>query len=125
MFNVLIFILGAGMMFYMSIRSVMRRRKLEKVGEKVAARVTGVVQGREGDAYVLEFETAGGNHKLHYPKPPKGKGFEVGSTVNLLYDPDDLDKMYVEGDKAILGAEVMYAVLGVLLLALMVSFMQW
>ncbi len=125
MFNVLIFILGAGIMFAMSIRSMMRRKKLQKTGERVAARVTGVVQGREGDAYVLEFETAGGSHKLHYPKTPKGKGFAIGSTVNLLYDPEDPEKMYVEGDKAVLGAEVMYAVLGVLLLALMVSFTQW
>ncbi len=125
MFNVLIFILGAGVMFSMAIRSRMRRKKLQKTGERVTARVAGVVQGREGDAYVLEFETAGGSHKLHYPKTPKGKGFAVGSTVTLLYDPENPEQMYVEGDKAVLGAEAMYAVLGVLLLALMVSFTQW
>ena len=32
------------------------------------------------------------------------------------YDPDDPEKMYVEGDRATLGAEVLYAVLGVTLL---------
>ena len=62
---------------------------------------------------------------LHYPKTPKGKGFSVGTTVTLLYDPEDPEQMYVEGDKAVLGAEAMYAALGVLLLALMVSFTQW
>lgn len=125
MFNMLIFIIGAGIMFYMALQSVMKRRRLQNKGEKVSARVTGIVQGREGDAYVLEFETAGGSHKLHYPKPPKGKGFEVGTSVTLLYDPEDPDKMYVEGDKAVLGAEAMYMVLGVLLLILMIRFIQW
>ena len=125
MFNILIFIIGAGIMFYMALRSVMRRRRLASKGEKVTARVAGTAQGRDGSAYVLEFETAGGSHHLHYPKAAKGKGFEVGSTVTLLYDPEDPEQMYVEGDKAVLGAEAMYAVLGVLLLALMVSFTQW
>lgn len=58
----------------------------------------------------------------HYPKAAKGKGFAEGETVTLYYDPDDLEKMYVEGDKAVLGAEVLYAVLGVVLLVLMAGF---
>ena len=124
MFNVLIFILGAGVMFSMAIRSRMRRKKLQKTGERVTARVAGVVQGREGDAYVLEFETAGGSHKLHYPKTPKGKGFAVGSTVTLLYDPEDPEQMYVEGDKSVLGAEVLYIVLGIVLLVLMAGIVR-
>ena len=86
------------------------------------ARVAGTVQSRDGAAYVLEFETAGGSHRLHYPKAAKGKGFAEGETVTLYYDPDDLEKMYVEGDKAVLGAEVLYAVLGVVLLVLMAGF---
>lgn len=45
-----------------------------------------------------------------------------GETVTLYYDPDDLEKMYVKGDKAVLGAEVLYAVLGVVLLVLMAGF---
>ena len=32
--------------------------------------------------------------------------------------------MYVEGDNAVLGAEVLYAVLGVVLLVLMAGFMR-
>ncbi len=125
MFNILIFIMGAGIMFYMALRSVMRRRKLAAKGEKVTARVAGTAQSRDGAAYVLEFETAGGVHHLHYPKAAKGKGFAVGAEVTLLYDPDDLENMYVEGDRAVLGAEILYAVLGVVLLLLMVSFVQW
>jgi len=125
MFNILIFIIGAGIMFYMALRSVMRRRKLASKGEKVTAKVAGTVESRDGTAYVLEFETAGGSHRLHYPKAPKGKGFEIGSTVNLLYDPEDLENLYVEGDKAVLGAEIWYVCLGIVLLALMFSFTQW
>ena len=83
---------------------------------------SGLAQSRHGAAYVLEFETAGGSHRLHYPKAAKGKGFAEGETVTLYYDPDDLEKMYVEGDKAVLGAEVLYAVLGVVLLVLMAGF---
>ena len=50
--------------------------------------------------------------------------FAEGETVTLYYDPDDLEKMYVEGDKAVLGAEVLYAVLGVVLLVLMAGFVR-
>ena len=44
-----------------------------------------------------------------------------GDTVTLYYDPDDPEKMYVEGDRATLGAEVLYAVIGVALLVLTVG----
>ena len=113
MFNFIIFILGAVLMFYMALRSRAQRHKLCTKGQKVSARVAGLAQSRHGAAYVLEFETAGGSHRLHYPKAAKGKGFAEGETVTLYYDPDDLEKMYVEGDKAVLGAEVLDAVLGV------------
>ena len=56
-----------------------------------------------------------------YPKPARGKSFAVGDTVTLYYDPDAPEKMYVEGDRATLGAEVLYAVLGVVLLVLTVG----
>ena len=39
--------------------------------------VSGTVQNRDGAAYVLEFITAGGSHRLQYPKPAKGKPFEM------------------------------------------------
>ena len=52
MFNFLIFVLGAALMFGMGLRSVLARRKLCQKGEKVTARVAGTVQGRDGQAYV-------------------------------------------------------------------------
>ena len=109
MFNVLIFIIGAGIMFYMGLRSVLQRRRLQQKGQRV-------------EAYLLEFETEGGSHRLHYPKAAKGKGFASGETVTLYYDPEDPEKMYVEGDRSALGAEILYFCLAVVLLALMVSF---
>ena len=78
-------------------------------------------RSRDGGAYVLAFTTAGGSHRLHYPKPARGKSFAVGDTVTLYYDPENPEKMYVEGDRATLGAEVLYAVLGVALLVLTVG----
>ena len=124
MFNVLIFIIGAGIMFYMGLRSVMQRRRLRTKGQRVDARVAGMVQSRDGAAYVLEFTTEGGSHRLHYPKAAKGKGFAQGETVVLYYDPEDPEKMYVEGDRSVLGAEVLYFGLTVVLLVLMVSIIR-
>ena len=57
-----------------------------------------------------------------YPKAAKGKGFASGEMVTLYYDPEDPEKMYVEGDRSVLGAEILYFCLAVVLLALMVSF---
>ena len=122
MFNVLIFIIGAGIMFYMGLRSVLQRRRLQQKGQRVEAWVAGTVQSRDGTAYLLEFETEGGSHRLHYPKAAKGKGFASGEMVTLYYDPEDPEKMYVEGDRSVLGAEILYFCLAVVLLALMVSF---
>ena len=100
----------------------MYKRQLCTRGEKVKATVEGIVQSRDGAAYVLAFATAGGSHRLQYPKPAKAKAFATGSTVTLYYDPEDPEKMYVEGDRSVLGAEVLYFCLAVVLLALMVSF---
>ena len=150
MFNIIIFLLGAGIMFFMALRSVLARRRLynttgskvtdlylyevgaEDKGDNLAgeglADGDSVVITRDVEAdkqadvtYVLEFTTAGGSHRLHYPKPARGKSFAVGDTVTLYYDPDDPEKMYVEGDRATLGAEVLYAVIGVALLVLTVG----
>ena len=96
MFNIIIFLLGAGIMFFMALRSVLARRRLCTQGQKVTATVEGTVQSRDGGAYVLAFTT-------------------------LYYDPDDPEKMYVEGDRATLGAEVLYTVIGVALLVLTVG----
>ena len=121
MFNFIIFILGAVLMFYMALRSRAQRHKLCTKGQKVSARVAGLAQSRHGAAYVLAFATAGGSHRLQYPKPAKAKAFATGSTVTLYYDPEDPEKMYVEGDHSVLGAEVLYAVVGAALLVLTVG----
>ena len=119
MFNFIIFILGAVLMFYMALRSRAQRHKLCTKGQKVSARVAGLAQSRHGTAYVLEFTTAGGSHRLQYPKPSRSKNFAEGSVVTLYYDPEAPEKMYVEGDKSVLGAEALYAGIGVALLVLM------
>ena len=67
MFNIIIFLLGAGIMFFMALRSVLARRRLCTQGQKVTATVEGTVRSRDGGAYVLAFTTAGGSHRLHYP----------------------------------------------------------
>ena len=104
MLNVIIFLVGALIMFYMALRSVRARQQLRTKGVCVQATVSGTVQSRDGAAYVLEFTTAGGSHRLQYPKPAKGKPFAEGSVVTLYYDPDAPEKMFVEGDKSVLGA---------------------
>ena len=119
MLNGIIFLIGALIMFYMALRSVRARQQLRTKGACVQATITGTVQSRDGTAYVLEFTTAGGSHRLQYPKPAKSKGFAEGSIVTLYYDPEDPEKMYVEGDKSVLGAEVLYGCIGVALLVLM------
>ena len=118
MANGIIFLVGALIMFYMALRSVRQRRSLCTNGEKVQARITGTVQSRDGAAWVLAFTTAGGSHRLQYPKPAKDKSFAVGDTVTLYYDPEDPSKVYVEGDRSTLNAEILYTVLGVVLLVL-------
>lgn len=119
MANGIIFLIGALIMFYMALRSLLQRRRLCTNGEKVEALITGTVQSRDGTAYVLEFTTAGGSHRLQYPKPARSKGFAEGSAVTLYYDPENPEKMYVEGDKSVLGAEILYFCLGIALLVLM------
>ena len=119
MFNIMIFIIGAGVMFYMAWKSYSRRRRLMTKGEKVAATVAGTAQSRDGTSYLLEFTTEGGTHRLHYPKSAKGRELAQGSTVTLYYDPEDPSEMYVEGDRSVLGAEILYLVLGIVLLVLM------
>ena len=124
MLNVIIFLVGALIMFYMALRSVRARQQLRTKGVCVQATVSGTVQNRDGAAYVLEFTTAGGSHHLHYPKSAKGRELAQGAVVTLYYDPDDPAEMYVEGDKSVLGAEVLYIVLGIVLLVLMAGIVR-
>ena len=87
MLNVIIFLVGALIMFYMALRSVRARQQLRTKGVCVQATVSGTVQSRDGAAYVLEFTTAGGSHRLQYPKPAKGKSFAEGSVVTYTTIP--------------------------------------
>ena len=119
MLNGIIFLIGALIMFYMALRSVRARQQLRSKGTCVQATIVGTVQNRDGTACVLEFTTAGGSHRLQYPKPAKSKGLVEGCVVTLYYDPEAPEKMYVEGDKSVLGAEVLYSCIGVALLVLM------
>ena len=64
MLNVIIFLVGALIMFYMALRSVRARQQLRTKGVCVQATVSGTVQSRDGAAYVLEFTTAGGSHEF-------------------------------------------------------------
>lgn len=117
--NVVIFAAGALLMLVMGLRATRSRRALVARGEKVQARVSGTIQTREGVSLALEFTTPAGNtRRLPYPMPRKAKGFAQGSQVTLYYDADHPEKVYVEGDKAVLGAEAIYYVLAALLLLL-------
>ena len=42
----------------------------------------------------------------------------------FIITPDDPAEMYVEGDKSVLGAEVLYVVLGIVLLVLMAGIVR-
>ena len=58
------------------------------------------------------------------PKSAKGRELAQGAVVTLYYNPDDPAEMYVEGDKSVLGAEVLYVVLGIVLLVLMAGIVR-
>jgi hypothetical protein len=117
-----ILILGGGalLMLGMGLRTRRERQKLVQTGATVTARVAGVAETREGSSYVLEFETDGGAHRLHYPRPRKGEPLRVGSEVVLHYDPYKPEKAFVEGDRSVLMAEPFYYALGGILVVLLV-----
>ena len=88
MFNFIIFILGAVLMFYMALRSRAQRHKLCTKGQKVSARVAGLAQSRHGAAYVLEFETAGGSAPgCITPKPPKARALPRARPLPYIMTP--------------------------------------
>lgn len=119
MANGIIFLVGALIMFYMALRSVRQRRSLCTNGEKStgAHHWHSAEPGRHG--LCAGVHHGGRSHRLQYPKPSRSKDFAEGSVVTLYYDPEAPEKMYVEGDKSVLGAEALYAGIGVALLVLM------
>ena len=121
MFNVVLFAAGALVMLAAALHATRARRALMTRGVKVKARVAGTVHTRGGVSLALEFVTpAGPTRRLPYPLPRKAKGFEQGSEVTLYYDPDRPDKLFVEGDRAMLGAELVYYLLAAMLAVLAV-----
>ena len=96
MANGIIFLVGALIMFYMTLRSVRQRRSLCTNGEKVQARITGTVQSRDGTAYVLEFTTEDGQTQafetLHYETTPisrKSVDAAAGATPIAFAAPEN------------------------------------
>ena len=78
MLNVLIFLVGAGIMFYMAFRSVQLRRRLTTKGEKVEAKIIGMVESKDGEAYVLEFERAAAT-ACTTPRPTRARALRRGA----------------------------------------------
>ena len=122
MINILIFAAGAVLMLAMGLRATRARRALMARGVKVQATVAGTVHTRDGVSLALEFTTpAGDTRRLPYPTPSKARHLAQGSAVTLYYDPDHPEKLYVEGDRAALGAELIYYLLAALLALLLVA----
>lgn len=119
MANGIIFLVGALIMFYMALRSVRRGAVSARTAKKY--RHASLAQCRAGTARPMCWSSPrrAGSHRLQYPKPSRSKDFAEGSVVTLYYDPEAPEKMYVEGDKSVLGAEALYAGIGVALLVLM------
>ena len=115
MFNIILFFAGAVLMLVMAVRATRARRALVTRGVKVRAVVAGTIQTREGISLALAFQSPSGDTRR---LPRKAKGFAQGSEVTLYYDADHPERVYVEGDRAVLGAEVIYYGLAVLLAAL-------
>ena len=99
---------------YMALRSVLAAAQAVHAGARRYTATRGLAPCGAGTAraYVLAFTTAGGSHRLQYPKPSAEQGvLPSGSdAVTLYYDPEAPEKMYVEGDQSVLGAEALYAV---------------
>ena len=74
MFNVLIFIIGAGIMFYMGLRSVLQRRRLQQKGQRVEARVAGTVQSRDARLICLSSRPRA-QPPPALPQSRQGQGF--------------------------------------------------
>ena len=106
----------------MALRSVLARRRLCTQGQKVTATVGG------------HRAEAGMAVPMCWPLLPQAaaigcttrslrgaRALRWGTPSPYIMTPETRKKMYVEGDRATLGAEVLYAVLGVALLVLTVG----
>ena len=114
----LFLIAGAALMLYMGWRSLRLRNRLRRDGATAAARVAGTGEDHDGRYYVLEIETEGGVHHLHYPMPRRGAVWPGGTILTLHYDPLDPKKLFVEGDRAAQMGMYYYFGLGAALVVL-------
>ncbi len=76
-------------------------KKLLAESEVAPAKIVGTGENNKtGRYYLVEFKTEGGVHRLPYPMPNKGDFFAVGQDVTLHYDINNLEKLFIEEDKA-------------------------
>ena len=111
---------GALIMFYMALRSVRQRRSLCSRTAKKYRRAS-LAQCRAGTARPMCWSSPrrAAATGCSTPNPPAARILPRADVVTLYYDPEAPEKMYVEGDKSVLGAEALYAGIGVALLVLM------
>ena len=66
------------------------------------------------------------NTPIKWPVSPARcmTAMSFASSASARKSPDDPAEMYVEGDKSVLGAEVLYVVLGIVLLVLMAGIVR-
>jgi hypothetical protein len=118
MAGMLFILCGAVLMLFMGFRMLRAQRRLRREGTAAEARVAGTGENRDGRYYVLEIETAGGTHRLHYPMARRGSVWAPGTALKLYYDPLHPEKLWVEGDRAAQAGMYYYFGLGAVLVAL-------
>ena len=115
-------LLGARIMFSWRCAVCWQRRRLCTHGaEGTRPRVDGTVQSRDGACLCAGLSPPrAAATGCTTRNPAAARLCRGGSVVTLYYDPEAPEKMYVEGDRRSLGAEALYAVIGVALLVLTV-----
>ena len=124
MFNVLIFIIGAGIMFYMGLRSraaapaaYSRRASVWRPGWQALFRA--------GTARLICLSSKPRVAATACTTPKGAKqGFGQRGNSHAVLRPRRSRKDVCGGDRSVLGAEILYFCLAVVLLALMVSFIR-
>ena len=118
LFNVILFLAGAALMLVMGVRATRARQALVRKGTRVQAVVAGTIQTRDGVSLALAFTTpAGDTRRLPYPLPRKARVLTRAAKSPSTTTPTT-PKRCMWRDRAVLGAEVIYYALAVLLLAL-------
>ena len=124
MFNIIIFLIGAGIMFYMAWRSWSRRRKLMTRGEKVEATVqapsgAGTAKPTCWSSPLLAAPTASIT-----PSLPRAESLHRELSSPFIMTPTTPPRCMSRATSPFWGAEVLYVVLGIVLLVLMVGIVR-